>query len=79
MDLVLGHLGHPQTEGDVVVNIQVREQGVTLEHGVDLSFIGGHIVDPLTVKEHIAVGGCQKTTDDAQGRGLAAAGGAQQG
>ena len=79
MDLLLGDLGNSQAEGDVVIDIQVRKKRIALENRIDLSFIGGHIIDPLTVEKHIAVGGRQKAADDAQGGGLAAAGGAEQG
>ncbi len=40
LDLSLRQLLHPQTEGDVLIHIQVREQGVFLENGVDLPLIG---------------------------------------
>ena len=46
-----------QTEGDVVIDIQVREQGVALEHGIDLSLVGGQVVDHLAVKGHGTGGG----------------------
>ncbi|MBP3660218.1 MAG: ATP-binding cassette domain-containing protein, partial [Oscillospiraceae bacterium] len=36
MDLLLGHLRNAKAEGDVVVDVQVREQGVALEDRIDL-------------------------------------------
>ena len=77
MDLVLGHLGHTKAKGDVVIDVQMREQGVALEDGIDLPSVSGNIVDPLTVKQHIAVRGSQETADDSQCGTLTAAGGSQ--
>ena len=58
VNFVLGQLGHLQSEGDVVVHIQVREQGVALEHGVDLPLVRGQVVDDLAVEGHRA--GCRR-------------------
>ena len=51
-ECVLGHFFDPQSEGHIVVNIQVWEQGIPLEHGVDLPLIGRQVVDALSVKGH---------------------------
>ena len=56
----------------------MREQGVALEHGVDVALVRRHVVDPITEKHHVAGVGRLKAADDAQRRGLAAAGGAEQ-
>ena len=47
-----------------VVYVQMREQRVSLEDGVDFSFIGRHVVDALPSKKHIAGRRRQKTTDN---------------
>ena len=78
--------GHPQllrrlqiqAEGDVVVHVQVVEQGVLLEHRVDAALVGGDARHVLALEQHLAGGGHFKPADDAQQRGLAAAGGPQQ-
>ena len=57
----------------------MREQGVTLEHGVDLPLVGRHIVDDLAIEGDCAGCGRQEAADDPQCGSLAAAGGAQQG
>ena len=71
-------LGDAQAEGNVVVDVQMGEEGVALEDGVDLPAVGRQIVDLLTVKQHLARRRRQKSADDPQGRGLAAARGPQQ-
>ena len=78
VDLVLGQLCHLQAEGDVVVHVQVREQGITLKHRVDLPLVGGQVIDHPAVKGDSAGGGCQEAPDDPQGRCFAAARWAQQ-
>ena len=54
------------------------KQGVFLEHGVDVPFMGGHVVDPVAHKQHIALIRVHKAADDPQGGSFSAAGGAQQ-
>jgi hypothetical protein len=74
-----GHVLEAEPEGDVVVDAQEREQGVALEHGVDLALVRrgpGH-VDP--VEQDAAVGGLLEPGDQPQGGRLAAARGAEQG
>ena len=78
VDLVLRQLGHPQAEGYVVVDIQMREQGIALKHGVDLAFVGRYVIEYRSVKGHRAGGGGQKPADDPQRGGFAAAGRAEQ-
>ena len=74
VDFVLGQLGYLQAEGDVVIHIQMREQGIALKHGIDLTLVWRHVVDNLAVKQHLAGGRGQETADDPQGGGFAAAG-----
>ena len=64
VNLLLGELRQTKTEGDVVVYVQMREQRVSLEDGVDFSLIGWHVVDALSIKKHIAGRRRQKTTDN---------------
>ena len=64
VDFLFRQLRQAQAEGDVVVDIEVREEGVSLEHGVDLAFIRGQVVDALPVKKHITGRRRQKTTDN---------------
>ena len=78
VDLVLGQLRNAQAEGDVVVNVQMGEQGVFLEDGVDLALVGRYVVDAFAVKEYVAGGRRLEAADDAQGSGFSAATGAQQ-
>ena len=54
VNLAFGNLGNLEAEGDVIINIQMREQSVSLKHGVDLPLIGRYIVDDFTVKGHRA-------------------------
>ena len=78
-NLLLVHLLQPQAEGHVLVHIQVREQGVFLEHGVHLALVGRQIGDVLPVKKNIAGARLDKSANDSEGRCLAAAGRAQEG
>ena len=77
-DLILRDLGHTQTVGDVLPDVQVGEQGVGLEHHGDAPLVGGDLGYVPVSDEHVAAGGILKTGDHPQGGGLAAAGGAQQ-
>ena len=54
----------------------MRKQGVPLENGIDLPLVSRHIINALSVEKHLAGGGSQKTADDPQSGGFAAAGGA---
>ena len=71
-------LGDAQAERDIFKDVQVREEGVLLEHRVDRPLVGGHIIDFGTVKKHLSGSGFQKPADEAQGRRFAAAAGTQQ-
>ena len=73
----LGQYG--QTESDVVKHVHMAEKGVVLEHEADFAFahmLGGYV---LAVKENLAAVGVFQSGDDAQERGFAAAGRAEQG
>ncbi len=79
VDLGLGHLFLTQREGHVFKHVQVGEERVALEDGVDVALVRGHIVDTLAHEDHVALVRGLKAADDAQRRGLAAARGAEQG
>ena len=78
VDLLLIDIGHPKAKGDVFIYIQMREQSIALEDGVDLPLIGRHVRDLLSVKQHTAGSGRQEAADDPQSGGFTAAGRAQQ-
>ena len=78
LDLLLRHLGDAQAEGDVLEHVQVREQRVLLEHRVDAALVGRDIINPHTVKQHVAARRLEKAADDTQRRRFAAARGPEQ-
>ena len=57
----------------------MREQGVALEDGVHLPLVRGQAGDVFPIKKDLAGIWSDEAPDGAQDRGLAAAGGAQQG
>ena len=77
-DGVFVHLLQAQAKGHVLEHIQVREQCVLLEHGIHRALIGRHTGNVLALQQDFAGIRLQKTCDQAQGGGFAAAGGAQQ-
>ena len=79
VDLPLDVLGLPSTqpEGDVLVDVQVREQRVVLEHRVDRPPVGLGVGDVLTRKRDRSRGGGLQARHHPQRRGLAAARGAE--
>ena len=79
LDLVLGGLLDAQAEGDVVEHVEVREQSVLLEDGVDLPLVGGDLGDVGAVHQDLARGGHDEARDEPEHSGLAAAGRTQQG
>ena len=77
--LVGRHLLELEAEGNVVVNVKVREKRITLKHGVERSLVrrqGGNI---LAIEEHGALIRGKEARQDAEGRGLAAARRTEQG
>ena len=74
-----GALPLPQAVAHVLGHVHVREQGVMLEHGVHVAVVGRHPRDRLAREVDLARGGLLEPRDHAQGRGLAAAGGSQEG
>ena len=50
VDLVLWQLGNAQAEGDIVKYIQMGEQSIPLEYGIDLPLIGGDVIHARSVE-----------------------------
>ncbi|CAB4879970.1 unannotated protein [freshwater metagenome] len=71
LDLGLGYPVTPQAERHVVEHRHVGEQGVLLEHRVDLPTVGRHTRLVLTVEEHSTGGRLLEAGDRAQQCGLA--------
>ena len=78
LDLVARQLLLAQRKRHVFKHVQVGEEGVALENGVDVALVRRNVVDALTEKEDVALIRRFKAADHAQGRGLAAAGRAEQ-
>ena len=77
--LGLGHAPHPQAIGHVLHHRHVGEQGIGLEHHTHIALLNGLCGDVLGIEAHHAAGiGRLQPGDNAQGGGLAAAGGAKQ-
>ncbi len=76
--LIVGHLADLQRIADVVVDRQVRVERVGLEDHGDVAVFGQDVVDAILADIDIARGYLFEARDHAHGRGLAAAGGAEQ-
>ena len=72
------NLAQTQTESDVVVYIQVREQGIRLEDHADIALVRRQLADFAAVEHDAARLQRHQAGDRAHGGGLAAAAGAQQ-
>ena len=68
---LFGNLGDLETELNIFVHIQMREQGIPLKYGIDLTLVGGQIIDADTTKKNITLLRLDKTTDNPQSGGLA--------
>ena len=77
--LLLGELLQPEREGNVLIHVQVREQRVFLENGIDMSFVRGNVADLDTVEIELALVSGLKAADYTECRRLAAAGRAEKG
>ena len=71
-------LGDAQAKGDVLIHVEMGEQGVFLKDRIDGPLIRRDRIHPHAVEQHITRGGRLKTTDDAQSGGLAASTGTKQ-
>jgi hypothetical protein len=71
-------LRHPKTEGDVLPNRHVREEGIALKDRVDRAPLGGNVGDVFSVEDDPPRIGRLETGNHAEERRLAAAGRTQQ-
>ena len=78
LDLVARQLLLAQRERHVFKHVQVGEEGVALKDGVDVALVRRDVVDALAKEENVALIRRFEAADHAQGRGLAAAGRAEQ-
>jgi hypothetical protein len=69
-------LATTQAEGDVLEHIEMREQGIGLEHRVDRPLIGLQSGEVLVTQKDLTRGRVLQSGDHPQRRCLAAAGGA---
>jgi len=69
------HAADAQAVGDVLGHRQVREQGVRLEHHAHVAAVHGDAGEVAVAEPQVAGRGRLEARDDAQERGLAAAGG----
>ena len=69
--LVLAHLPATEAEGHVLEDVEVREQRVGLEHGVDVALVRRQFGHVASTQVHRAVRGVFEPADHAKGRGLA--------
>ena len=79
VDFALGHADHAHRESDVLVHIHVRIERVALEHHGDVAVARFGVGDISAIQENAAFAGFLQAGDDAQRRGLAGAGGTEQG
>ena len=79
VDFVGRHLLELEPEGDVVIDIEMREESIALKHSVERAFVrrkGGNV--PAFEKHGALIRG-EETGQNAESGGLAAAGRAEQG
>src|SRR5262249_38654427 len=77
LELGISDAAQAQAEGDVLENGEMRKQRVVLKHQAYVAAIGRPRLDRLAVEQNAALGERLKTGNAAQGRGLAAAAGAE--
>src|SRR5262249_45745310 len=68
-----------EAEGDIARDREMRKQGIALEHHVDRPAVRRHASEVGAVEQHAPLVRRLKAREQAQQRGLAAAGGAKQG
>ncbi|MGY3356105.1 hypothetical protein ACVWZK_002768 [Bradyrhizobium sp. GM0.4] len=73
------HIAHLEPEGDILGRGHVRKQRVALEHDPEPAFGRMDRGQILALQPDRAAGGIEEARDHLQGRGLAAAGGAEKG
>src|SRR4029079_7373466 len=72
-DFPLRSFGAAEPESDVVVDVEMREEGVVLEDSVDVAAVGRRIGDVGAVQEDLAGGRLLEAGDHPEGSGLPAA------
>ena len=77
-DLLLGSLLEAQTEGYVLVNVQMGKQRVLLKNRVDETAVGRDVRNFLPIEKHLSAIGRFKAADDPEGGGLTAPGWSKQ-
>ena len=78
LDLLLGDLLELQGEGHIFKHGHVRIQCIVLENHCNVSVLGRNVVDQTVADVQFALGDLLEAGDHTQGRGLAAAGRADQ-
>jgi hypothetical protein len=71
-----GHVAEAEAKGHVIVNRHMGIKSVVLEDHRDIAVFRFHVVDQGIADEKLAGGDILETRDHAEGRGFAAAGGA---
>ena len=79
LDLLLGSFLQTQTEGYVLIYVQMGKQRVLLKYRIDKALVGGHVTDLFTIEKNLSAIGRLKAADDPKGGGLTAAGRSKQG
>ena len=74
-DFLFRGLFKAKTERNILINIKVGEQSVTLKNGVQLPLVGRNTIDYFTVKDNIARIRLQKTCNHSERSCLTATGG----
>ena len=69
---------HPQAEGNIFKDIEMREQGILLKDRVDLPLIGRNVINPHTVEQDVSRRRRRETSNDPQRGGFTAPAGSEQ-
>ena len=72
-DFLFLHLLDTKTECDVLINIQVRKQRITLKNGVNLSLMRRYTIDNFIFKNNFTAVGFKESGDDTQCGGFTTA------
>ena len=78
IDLALLDAARLKAIGNVLLNRQMRKNGVVLEHHADIAFMRWHVIDAFVAKIEVAALDGVEAGDHAQQRRLSAAGRAQE-
>ncbi len=76
--LVAGDLSLAERESDVLKDVQMGEESVTLENGVDVSLVWRNVVYPVTHENNVTLIGILEAADEAESSCLSAAGRAEE-